>query len=50
LEYENWEDPKLNKKLVVIATNQCAKIKGGYIIATFMKLPNFSHLPLQNQN
>jgi len=32
------EDLKPNEKFVGLATNWCAKIKGGYVAITFMKL------------
>jgi len=43
------EDPKLNKNFARLATDQCATIKGGYIVVAFIKLPNFSRLPFQIQ-
>jgi len=36
------EDSKRDKKLVGPAKNQCAKIKGRYIVVAFTKLLDFS--------
>jgi len=38
------EDSKLDKKLIGLATNWCAKINGGYFTVASMKLSNFSCL------